>query len=237
MRVLILTMGLILFQSLTVRASMTIDVISVAYPPYTSPERADDGLVFRTLRSWLASRNLAIEIRALFLPPARAQHLIETTDWCMALYPPSENIPHVFRRIGNSTVGVGLARIKSSERFAWDGVDYFTGSRIAMLRTNSVTEYWKPFQDAGVEIVFVEDMDQALNMVLQGFADYAAVDSGGLEAFTRSRPQGDPELEISNQTVEEYPVGVYLSSRCRDILGPAPDNEKGAAEETAPLQN
>lgn len=237
MRLLVLTMGLILFQSMPARASMTIDVISVAYPPYTSPDRADDGLVFQKLRSWLASRNLSIKVRARFLPPARAQHAIETTDWCMALYPPSKNTPHVFRRIGDNSVALGFARLKSPEAFSWDSVDYFGGSRIAILRTVAISETWKAIQDAGAEFVFVEDMDQALNMVLRGFADYAVVDNSGLETFNRSRPVYGRELEISNQILQEYPIGIYLSARCKDILETTVEHEKGAANETAPVQN
>lgn len=236
MRFTVLLFSLLGVQGALATTPATLDVIAVEYPPYTSSERADDGLVFRELRNYLIARNLPITIRARFLPPARAQNAVDTVDWCMALYPPSENTPHVFRRIGNSKVTLGLARIRRTEAFSWENADYFKDKRIALLRTVSMPQAWKPFEEAGAEFVFVEAMDQALNMVLQGFADYAVVDSGGLEAFDRTRSDG-PELELSRQAVQEFPVGVYLSARCSDILGPPERDEKGAAEKTAPLQN
>jgi polar amino acid transport system substrate-binding protein len=236
MRLLVLMMGFLLLQPPLARPSMTLDVIAVEYPPYTTPDRADDGLVFQRLRSWLASRNLPIKINARFLPPARAQHAVNSSDWCMALYPPSKNTPHLFRKISRTNIVMGFVRRKTSEPFSWDGPTYFKGSRIALLRTLSLSDPWIPYQEAGAKFVFVEAMEQAMIMVLKGRADYAVADSGGLEAFNRSAP-ADHQLELSSKPVQEFAVGVYLSARCRDILGSLKTNEKGATEHDAPLQN
>jgi polar amino acid transport system substrate-binding protein len=236
MRIIVLMMGFLLLQVPPARASMTLDVIAVEYPPYTSSDRVDDGLVFQRLRTWLASRNLRITIKARFLPPARAQHAVNSSDWCMALYPPSDNTPHFFKKISDTDIVMGLVRKKSSTPFFWNGPSYFKGAKIALLRTLSLPEPWLPYREAGASFVFVETMEQALNMVVKGRADYAAADSGGLEAFNRLVP-ADLQLELSTKSIQVFEVGVYLSARCQDILGSSAPKEKGATKSDAPLQN
>ncbi|MHA7772791.1 hypothetical protein [Roseibium sp. M-1] len=211
-----------------------LEVIAVEYPPYTTPTRSDDGLVFHELRTWLSARKLPFTIKARFLPPARAQHAVDTGDWCVALYPPSASTPHVYRQIGDAKIVIGLVRRKEEEPFVWSSPEEFRGKRIALLRSSTLSDFWMPFEKAGAEFTFVETMEQALGMLVRTRVDYAAADRAGLEEFRKTFPEGR-ELEFSEKGIQEYPLRVFLSERCRDLLGP--EEERGADEDTAPLQN
>jgi len=236
MRLPVLICGLLLGFSVNAAALKTIDVITVEYPPYTTPDRADDGLVYRELRDWIADRNLPISLRAHFMPPARANHMVETTDWCLSLYPPSDAIPHEFLQINASSVKIGLVRKREETEFDWDGPDYFRDAKIAILRTKQPSPNWQTYRSAGASFVYVDTKEQGLKMVLRDRVDYAAVDLKGLELFRRSNPAGRT-LQFSKRIVEEFPIGIFVSDRCRSILGTSAENEKGASPKDAPLQN
>lgn len=211
-----------------------LEVIAVEYPPYTTPTRPDDGLVFRELRIWVAERNLPYTIRARFLPPARAQHAVDAGDWCIALYPPAASTPHVSHRIGDASIAIGLVRKNQKGPFTWSSAAEFRGKRIALLRSITLSDYWLPFERAGAEFVFVESMEQALGMLAKDRVDFSVADQAGLDQFKAKYPEAET-LELSEKSIQEYPLSIFLSNRCRDLLGP--ETEKGADEDAAPLQN
>jgi polar amino acid transport system substrate-binding protein len=198
-------------------APKVLDVIAVEYPPYTGASLPDGGQAFRMLRELIASKNLPIIINPRFLPPARAQHAVDTTDWCIALYPPSPGTSFVFHRIGETSLFLRLVRQKSEDAFSWDAPTYFAGKKIALLRTKSMADYWQPYKEAGAEFVFVETLEQAMNMVVRGRVNYAVANDIILEQFNSALPDNQ-KLQLSETTVQEFPSGVYLSARCRDLL-------------------
>lgn len=234
MRTLIVMLSLFLCGTPLSAAPQSIDVIVVEYPPYTTPDHPDGGLIFRKFKNWLDARNLAIALRPRFLPPARAQHEVDTTDWCISFYPPSKDTPHVFKQISQERIDMRLVRRKSEVPFSWTSLEVFRGKKMAMLRALSIEEEYRPFTNAGVEFIFVETMEQALTMVAQGRVDFASADRESL-SFHNDKFPDLQKLEASGKIIRSYPVGMFLSERCKDILGSL--NEKDAAKKTASLQN
>lgn len=214
------------FASVTAASSpQVIDVITVEYPPYTTPVRADDGLMFRELRAWVSARNVPVVLRPNFLPPARAQLVLNTTDWCLSLYPPSHKTPLYFQRISDSSIKIGLVRKKVEGEFDWQDTDYFKGATIAILRSIELSEMWRSFKEAGAIFVYVETVEQGMTMVLKDRVDYAFADRKGVDAFRQRDPRG-VELQYSKKDLEEFPIGVFLSALCKGIFGEETEDRK-----------
>jgi len=177
-------------------APLTVDVIVVEYPPYTTPQHPDGGLAFAKVKRWFAEKKLPITLNPRFLPPARAHHEVDTTDWCISFYPPSKTTPHVFKTVSRERINMRMVRKKADTPFTWSSPAEFKGSRIALLRPMSLDAVYRVFAEAGLEFVYVETMEQAITMVAQGRVDYTVADNEGLEFFNRLLPE-DQKLVVS----------------------------------------
>jgi polar amino acid transport system substrate-binding protein len=67
-----------------------IRVIAVEYPPFLTSESQSFGTSFILLKQY-ADSHLKISYEPMFVPPGRAQYIIEHGEWCMSFYPPK---PH-----------------------------------------------------------------------------------------------------------------------------------------------
>lgn len=204
-------------------------------PPYATPNRSDEGLLFRELRQWLEARNLAVTVTPVFLPPARARQLVNASDWCLSFFPPPDHRAHSFHRIDDATVRIGLVRRARPADFTWNDPGYFSNSSIAVLRSGNLGEMWRPMHRAGARFVYVDTMEQGLRMVQMGRVDYTFADQKGLEVFTGDHPAG-PLLQFSKIHLKEYPVGIYVSDHCKGLLETDTASTPSALSE-GPLQN
>lgn len=199
--------------------SRDVSVIAIDYPPFTTPERSDDGTVFVLLRNWFGDRNLEIKITPEFLPPARAQNRIIQGDWCASLFPPRDDIKATFLPINDTTIKIGFLRLKEPSEFQWESLDYFKDKHIAALRNTTREGLFKPFLDAGAVLTGIETIEQGVQLLLKKRVDYAFADKTTLDTIDLT-PADRKKLEFSKTLLGSYQFGVYLSPECQDAFNP-----------------
>jgi len=196
---------------------LNIDVIAVNYPPYTSPSAGDYGSSFSLLTKY-AQSHFRVPITPLFLPPARANRIIKDGHWCLSFYPPSkDNKLSRFVPLSDDIVSIGFYRLKQQEGFHWSKLEELSGKVVALLRANKVGEMHQSFIDAGMQLVYVESIEQGLQLVLKNRVDYAFGDNLTLPE-TRFSEDEKSKLQFSESAFYTTKVGFFYNSECEKKL-------------------
>lgn len=186
-----------------------IDVVAVEYPPFTTILREDGGVAFALLEK--ASEKIQLKLNPLFLPPARASAVIESGDWCASFYPPIAKDKSEQISLSDKHVKIGLIRRKADSTFAWERLDEFRGNSVAILRTSDESPFKHRFTEAGMNVVQVETIHSAIQMVLLGRTDFAMSDNvtyAGLEQTNKKL------LEISSTSLLSTPITLFWNQEC-----------------------
>jgi polar amino acid transport system substrate-binding protein len=109
-----------------------VKVIAVEYPPFSTTESETFGIVFDHLKPY-AETHFKAPYEPYFLPPARAQLVIEQGDWCVSFYPPHKTNENAkFVPLSPEHVKLGLYRLEQATRFNYESLSELSGS-VAML--------------------------------------------------------------------------------------------------------
>jgi len=196
---------------------LNIDVIAVNYPPYTSPSAVDYGSSFSLLTKY-AQSHFRVSLTPMFLPPARANRVIKDGHWCLSFYPPSnDNKLSRFVPLSDDIVSIGFYRLKEQDRFYWSKLEELSGKMVALLRANKVGQMHQSFIDAGIQMVYVESIEQGLQLVLKARVDYAFGDNLSLSETSFSEDEKG-RLQFSESSFYTTKIGFFYNSECEDKL-------------------
>ena len=192
----------------------TLSVVAVEYPPYVTQSRSDLGSNFVALQAYLRQQNLSdVHIRPLFYPPARAQKAISDEQWCATFYPPWQRKDVRFVPLGNEVVKMGLFRNMTDSPFRWNELTDLSGKSVALLRSSEERFIPAWFKQAGKKIVFVETVEQGLELLLLSRVDYAFGDEHALERLS-AEVIGEQRLQFSETLLATQQVGLFIRNDC-----------------------
>lgn len=216
-KVIFLLLSLICFSSFSGNERIKVDVIAVDYPPYTSPQLLGYGSNF-SLLSQYAQSHLRVSLTPLFLPPARANRVINDGHWCMSFYPPRKDNKFArFVPLSDSIVKMGFYRLRKKDSFHWTDLKELSGKIVALLRPNVIGKMHQGFIDAGLQIVYVESVEQGLHLVLKNRVDYAFGDSLVLSDSNLSDVQMK-KLQFSESSVYDAKIGFFYNIKCQEKI-------------------
>ena len=184
----------------------TVDVLALEYPPFTSSESKGNGIAFELLEKTLGQKG--IKWRPTYAPPARAASIIEKGDWCASFYPIIDEFDSVRVVLSKSKVIIGLVRKQEDSIFQWDGLESLAGHSIALLRTRKRSPFSQQFLDAGLEVLFVDNMEMGLKYVEEGFVDYAISDNLSFAQLNKEN------LEFSHTSILTTPITLFVNPAC-----------------------
>lgn len=191
---------------------VSIEVISVEYPPFTSLLMPSGGIAFELLKN-ISTNNPTWE--PIILPPARAGAMIQKGDWCVSFYPATKQGTYATLRLSETEVRLGLVRKKQTLPFEWTRLDELSGTTVAMLRTSQQSNYYQQYRDAGINVIPVETVESAIQMVLLDRVDYAFADDVSFFSLEKANKQ---KLQFSDSTLQSLPVTAYVNLSCTTQL-------------------
>lgn len=187
-------------------AQPAIDVIAVDYPPFTSPSQQDSGIAFQLLRLQFPNA----KFKPLFVPPKRAYTIVTNDPWCASFYPVrTPNAKTVV--LSKHEIEIGLIRLHEETEFQWQNLNSFAGQRVALLRTSDTSPFAHQFTNAGIQIQYVETIEQGMKLVLLRRVHFALYDNysfAQLEDATKHR------LQFSSSSLIKTPIILYLNRDC-----------------------
>jgi polar amino acid transport system substrate-binding protein len=196
--------------------SQIIDVIAVEYPPFTSSSIKHGGILFELLHK--VTTNEKLQWSPFIVPPSRAEQLISSNNWCASFYPITrENISFEQYKLSDELVKLGLFRGKLESEFQWSNLDELQGKSISLLRTSEKSAFAQQFISAGLKVVFVENVDIALKMLLKQRVDYAFGDKDAVSRSTLSTREKE-KLQFSKNILLEMQVSIFINPDCNISL-------------------
>ncbi len=187
----------------------TVDVIAIEYPPFTTINQSNGGIAFELLNKVKLTGNL--KWKPIFLPPKRAFKKIESGDWCASFYPAFGNNEFTQYQLSDEVIKIGLLRRSQAKPFAWSSLDELSGMSVVLLRTGTNSYFENRFIRAGLEIVYVETINAAVQMVLLQRVDTAIIDNvsyNNLEAKNRE------QIQISQSFLIETKINISINTNC-----------------------
>src|SRR5690606_19793272 len=155
----------------TPAAKIRVEVIAMEYPPFLSESLPGKGTSFDYLHRNLTSSN--IEIVPLFVPPGRAKYLMERDGWHASFIPPTTSSDSVrLVPLQDAEMRFGLLRLHQDGRFAWSELKELAGKTVAATRVGRISGYYADLKQNGVELFFVNDMQQAVRLLMHKRAAY-----------------------------------------------------------------
>lgn len=194
----------------------SIKVLATEYPPFTTNHAPDNGICFRYLNMFLQKELGGVEFEAIFVPPARAQMLVDGGAHCISFYPPSKvDKDYGFFPLGDGErVKLGLIRKRQSGAFEWDNLSELSGSSVAMLRRTDDSRMRESFIENGVSVVSVETVLQGVRMLEKGRVDYAFGDDLSLSYFSAHEGRSFEHLQFSVSYLQEVQIGFFYRKDC-----------------------
>lgn len=203
---------ILLFSVCSFSKEQTIEVISIEYPPFITEERDDDGVAFTLLRKSKIGPSLTWI--PVFLPPGRANRVINADEWCASFYPPSQKLDFSSYVLDENLISIGFIRKREPTEFTWTALEELKPYLIGLLRTNHNSQFIKSFTDAGIKIFYLESVETGIKMVLSDRVDYAMIDNitfDSLESETKR------QLQFSNTHLLETQITLYINNKCTEI--------------------
>ncbi|MEQ9345030.1 MAG: hypothetical protein RIG26_01170 [Thalassospira sp.] len=212
-------------------------VLTIEYPPFLGSNLENKGIVIALMRDY-AKQNMSVDIRAVFMPPARVQKMISDNNWCLTTYPPSkDNVLSRFVALSSQTLSLGLYRVRPRDQrsFEWEHLSDLRGSSVAVLRSYETSPFVTQIIAAGLHPVYVETVAQGFQLMLAGRVDYAYGDNFSVDAIDDVSRQ---DIEFSKTHIAEANVGFYYNTNCAHRIfknGTAPEHtrlqpDKGASQ-------
>ncbi|MBU2972107.1 hypothetical protein KO527_22475 [Pseudoalteromonas sp. C2R02] len=160
-------------------------MISIEYPPFTSNDINGYGINFKLLEKY-ATDNFKTPYQPLFVPPARAQKLMRTSDWCISFYPPKPNDKYAkFLPLSDEVIKLGLYRLKNYKPFEWQQLSELKNKSVALLRPSKEGPIHQQLIEAKMKLVFVETVEQGLSMLIHKRVDYAFGDNTAIKQTSK----------------------------------------------------
>lgn len=186
-----------------------VNVLAIEYPPFTTSQEPSNGIAFELLEK--VTLNDSVKWRAIYAPPGRAAAIISSGEWCASFYPVNNTIESHSVVLSKSNVRIGLVRLAKEDTFSWQSLDELSDKSVALLRAKEDSLFAQQFVNAGMHIIFVEDIHTGLRLVKRNRVDFALSDN---LSFSR---QNDGTLQFSNSFLVVTPITLYVNPAC-DIM-------------------
>lgn len=186
-----------------------INVIAVEYPPFTTSNHPEGGMAFELLND--LTSNEKITWKPFFLPPKRAYKTIETGDWCASFYPVFGQNEFTKYELGKESIKIGLVRLSKSSPFIWSSLDELKGNIVFLLRTGSNSKFAMKFKNSGMNIVYVENIQAAVDMVILKRGDIAMIDNISYAKLNSTQKE---QLQLSDNLLFETKISIYINNNC-----------------------
>lgn len=194
-----------------------VDVLSIEYPPFTGSNLPENGLSFRLLRAY-AQEHMKVDVRPRFLPPARAQVLLRDAKWCLSFYPP-KNAADLsgFIPLSDQRVDLGLFRRAQSAPFGWTDLKELAGGKLAIFRTPTLGALHRQLGNAGLELVFIDHLEQGFKLLINNRVDYVFADRATVNnlGYTRANVH---LFQFGETLLSKTQVGVFYNKACASML-------------------
>ena len=192
-----------------VRTSMK--VIAMDYPPYTSPELPESGLAFTALGRVLADSQW--QFTPEFLPPARAAtELSDDQSWLLSAFPPPDIEKHIeIIELPGINIPFSLFRLHQPGKFQWDDLSELAGSTLIVTRTLKESTSIDKYRQAGLELLFVNDIEQGIKILRKGRADYLLSALDTVRYYSSKMGIREKEIQFAETIIRHYPYTFYLN--------------------------
>ncbi len=190
-----------------------VDVLAIDYPPFTGEKLPGNGLSFRLLQAY-AHKHMTVAVRPKFLPPARVQVLLSEGAWCLSFYPPKSNNEFAgFLQLSDQWVDLGLFRRAREDRFVWAALQDLSGGKIATFRTPTFGDLYSQFSQAGLELVYVDHLEQAFKLLINNRVDYVFADRFA-PANVSYTQKYLTQLQFGETILTKTQVGFFYNKSC-----------------------
>ncbi|MFD2167588.1 hypothetical protein ACFSJY_15160 [Thalassotalea euphylliae] len=195
----------------------TIYVMAIDYPPFVSESSPNYGFTYALLEEH-AKQHFQVSIKPLFVPPGRAQAMINAGDWCLSFYPPigreqdAEFIPLLEKK-----VAIKLHRLKQDTPFTWQTLSELSGKSVAVLRAQKEGPLAMKYHQANLDVVPVESIKQGLEMMVKGRVDYWAAADIAVDSLT-AEDNNRASIQSSIPALQTFDVGVFYHKKCHTKL-------------------
>ena len=204
-----------LLLSSSLRAE-TIEVLAIDYPPFTAKVESEKGPLFSILKDFVDERLPGNDIKAVFVPPARAALLLSKGQYCMSFYPPQDRSNQFkFIQLSKEKVKLGLIRLREEEPFTWKTLSDLKGQSLAILRPHKGGQVLKDIVGAGLRPIYVESISQGLLMLSKKRVNYAFGDNKTLTRLSKELKLDKELFQFSTSTLHEAPVGIHVRKSCK----------------------
>lgn len=187
------------------------DVIAIEYPPFTSEKENRGGIAFELLFHAYPDENFKVEI----LPPKRAFRRISNGQWCYSFYPPVQGDEFQSILLSNQHIKIGLVRLKQNIDFEWTALSDLKKLKVALLRTGDNSLFARQFSKAGLTIIYVETVDQGVNLLRKKRVDLAIYDN---YTFSHLSDEEKAGIQFSNNTFISTPITLFVNPKCNYSL-------------------
>lgn len=191
-----------------------VDVLAIEYPPFTGMGLPGHGLSFRLLQAY-AQKHMKVDVRPKFLPPARVQVLLREGEWCLSFYPPKGNNVELsgFMPLSDQWVDLGLFRRARTDRFFWNELEDLHGGKVAIFRTATLGKLHTRFWQAGLDLVFIDHLEQAFKLLINNRVDYVFADRFAAENVSYAQKYLT-ELQFGETILTKTRVGFFYNVSC-----------------------
>jgi polar amino acid transport system substrate-binding protein len=102
-------------------------------------------------------------------------------------------------------VSIGLVRQTQSTPFKWNDLSELKGNSVALLRTREGSTFAQQFSDAGLDVVFIENIETGLKLAKRSRVDFTLSDN---ISYVQ---QNDRDLHFSKTTVLTTPITLFIN--------------------------
>jgi len=185
-------------------------VTAMDYPPYTAEYLPGYGHSFVALQKALAGSDWQAE--PLFLPPARASSWLEKQDdWLISIFPPGSMAGVELIALPGERIPFSLFRLRQSGDFKWGSLSELAGKSVIMTRTPGETKNIEAYRKAGLEPIFVNDIEQGMKMLRNQRGDYLLTTLATGHFYAKQLDIPLQNIQFAETIIRWFPYTIYLN--------------------------
>jgi len=207
---LLLTVFLASAVSAEDAAKILLKVTAMDYPPYTAEYLPGYGYSFVALQTALSGSDWQAE--PLFLPPARASSWLEKQDdWLISIFPPGSMAGVELIALPGERIPFSLFRLRQPGDFKWNSLSELAGKSVIMTRTPGETKNVEAYRKAGIEPVFVNDIEQGMKMLRNQRGDYLLTTLATGHFYAKQLDIPLQDIQFAETIIRWFPYTIYLN--------------------------
>ncbi|MCJ8169566.1 transporter substrate-binding domain-containing protein [Atopomonas sediminilitoris] len=196
--------------------AQNLELLMIEYPPYTSTTLADGGFTVALLQKTLHGSPFTVQLRSL--PPARVQHTMSrTSGWDASLMPPAAEVSrqHLSNiALDNQGIRISLFRRQptgDTQAFTWQTFADLAPGSVAMTRSYTASPRVHALQEAGLEIMPIDELSQAFAMLRRKRVDYVmAAEASGWYVLNQQGAQA-ADYQFAEQDLLRVPNNLWIN--------------------------